>query len=64
VLGATKDIGSGWAVVAFIGLSVVMVGHDAHSRGLTVLWGLWALSLIGMVMYVREVRSQGPRLRP
>lgn len=64
VLGTTLDVGPGWAAVLLTGLIVVMVGHDARSRGLTVLWGPFALTLIGLVMYVLAVRRQGPPLRP
>lgn len=60
LLAATAGIGAGWAFVTLLLLCMVMVGHDAYSRGMTPLWGLLALSVIGMAIYVREVRRRTP----
>ena len=63
VLGATRDIGVGWAAVALTGLFVIMVGHDARSRGLSVRWGIFALSLVGFLIYVSVARKRDGNVR-
>jgi len=64
VLAAARGGDAGWAIGVLAVLFVVMVGHDAYSRGLSPLWGLFALSLLGLFLYVRKVRDGGPTLRP
>jgi amino acid permease len=63
VLAATRDIGVGWAAIALMVVFVVMVGHDARSRGLSVLWGIFALSLVGLMVYVSVVRKRDGNVR-
>jgi len=43
VLAAARGGDAGWAIGVLAVLFVVMVGHDAYSRGLSPLWGLFAL---------------------
>ena len=57
-LAVTSDVGVGWAVVGLIVVYVIMVGYDARSRGMTVLWGIVALSGLGLLLYAVRVRDR------